>query len=107
MADSEQDRRSLLPSRIGGAGGGSGMPPPPPEEGDGGDGMLRMSCLQHLEELRARLIKAIVGGLVAFVACIGFGPWLWDIISAPATAALMKIGLKDPRLVATEPMEGF
>ena len=66
-----------------------------------------MSFLQHLEELRSRLIKAIVGGLVAFIACIGFGPWLWGIISAPATDALIKIGLKNTTLVATEPMEGF
>jgi sec-independent protein translocase protein TatC len=108
MDESGQDRRSLLPSRIGGGfGGGSGeLPPPSDTEGDD-DGMLRMSFLQHLEELRSRLIKAIIGGLVAFVACIGFGPWLWGIISAPATDALIKIGLKNTTLVATEPMEGF
>ncbi len=104
MADSEQDRRSLLPARITGPGGYS---PPPETEDEEDEGMLRMSFLQHLEELRSRLLKALVGGLVSFIACIGFGPWLWEIISAPATAALIKIGLKDPRLVATEPMEGF
>jgi sec-independent protein translocase protein TatC len=104
-AEQGQDRRSLLPARMG---GGRGAPPPPPTNGDDDDeGMLRMSFLQHLEELRSRLIKAIVGGLVAFVACIGFGPWLWGIISAPATAALVRIGLKNTTLVATEPMEGF
>lgn len=108
MEDSDKDRRSLLPARIGGGfGGGSGAPPPPPEEDDDDEGMLRMSFLQHLEELRSRLIKAIIGGIVAFVACIGFGPWLWTIISAPATDALIKIGLKNTTLVATEPMEGF
>jgi sec-independent protein translocase protein TatC len=74
---------------------------------DDDDGMLKMSFLEHLEELRSRLIKAIAGALVAFVACIGFGPWLWGIISAPATEALIKIGVKNAQLVMTEPMEGF
>lgn len=104
--DQDQDRRSLLPARV--TGGGRGDPPPPPSGGDDDDeGMLRMSFLEHLEELRSRLIKAIVGSLVAFVACIGFGPWLWNIISAPATEALIKIGVKNHELVMTEPMEGF
>src|SRR5262245_47320799 len=50
-------------------------PPPPPsapaeEEADDGDddGMLRMSFLEHLEELRRRLIYAVGGLGVAFVA---------------------------------------
>jgi sec-independent protein translocase protein TatC len=106
LSGTGQDRRSLLPARMG---GGRGAPPPPPptDKDEDDDGMLRMSFLQHLEELRSRLIKAIVGGLVAFVACLGFGPWLWGIIQAPATAALMKIGIHPPQLVSTEPMESF
>ncbi len=103
--DQDQDRRSLLPARIGG--GGSGTPPPPTGGDDEDDGMLRMSFLEHLEELRSRLIKALLGAVVAFGACIGFGPWLWDRISAPATAALKAIGLTNATLVATEPMEAF
>lgn len=107
MEESGQDRRSLLPARIGGGfGGGSGAPPPPPEEDDD-EGMLRMSFLQHLEELRSRLIKAIIGGVVAFLACIGFGEKLWTIIQAPAVEALTKIGIHPPQLVSTEPMESF
>jgi sec-independent protein translocase protein TatC len=102
----EQDRRSLVPALTGG--GGRGAPPPPPPEDDGDDeGMLRMSFLQHLEELRSRIIKAIVGAGIAFIACIGFGQWLWNIIKAPATAALVKIGINPPQLVSTEPMESF
>src|ERR1700733_6561727 len=84
-------------------GGGGRTPPPgpPPSDGDEDDeGMLRMSFLQHLEELRSRLIKAISGALVAFVACIGFGQWLWGIISAPAVDALTRIGIKPPQLVS-------
>src|SRR5580658_4844448 len=105
LSEPGQDRRSLLPARMG---GGRGAPPPPPADGDEDDeGMLRMSFLQHLEELRSRLIKAISGALVAFIACIGFGKWLWDIIKAPAVDALTRIGIHPPQLVSTEPMESF
>ena len=106
LSEPGQDRRSLLPARMGG--GRGAPPPPPPSDGDEDDeGMLRMSFLQHLEELRSRLIKAISGALIAFIACIGFGQWLWGIISAPAVDALTRIGIKPPQLVSTEPMEGF
>jgi sec-independent protein translocase protein TatC len=102
---SDKDRRSLVPALTG---GGRGAPPPPPPDTDDDDeGMLRMSFLEHLEELRSRIIKAIVGAGVAFIACLGFGPWLWGIISAPAHDALIKIGVAQSQLVATEPMEGF
>ena len=92
-----------------GGGGGKAPPPPPPEEpeDDGEEGMLRMSFLQHLEELRSRLIRALLGFGVAFVACIGFSMQLWDIIRAPAFDAMVKIGIKDPELVIIEPMESF
>ena len=93
------------------AGGGRKPPPPPPddeEEPDRDDeGMLRMSFLEHLEELRSRLIKALLGFVVAFVACVGFSMQLWDIIRAPAFDAMVKIGIKDPELVIIEPMESF
>jgi len=100
--------KAVVPAAA--AGGGRGAPPPPPsgdESGDEEEGMLRMSFLQHLEELRSRLIKALLGFGVAFVACIGFSMQLWDIIRAPAFDAMVKIGIKDPELVIIEPMENF
>jgi sec-independent protein translocase protein TatC len=91
-----------------GAGGGSRTPPPPPpEEPDEEDGMLRMSFLGHLEELRSRIIRMLMGLGVAFVLCVGFAPDLWKVVSAPAMDALTKIGIKDPHLVIIEPMENF
>lgn len=96
------------------AAGGDRKPPPPPpppddDDAEGGEeeGMLRMSFLEHLEELRSRLIKALLGFGVAFVVCIGFSMQLWDIIRAPAFDAMVKIGIKDPELVIIEPMESF
>ena len=92
-------------------GGGGKQPPPPPTSGggdDGGDddGMLRMSFLEHLEELRSRIIKALMGIAVAFVGSIFFTGPLWKIIKAPAKTALETLGYK-PTLVAIDPMEQF
>ena len=89
-------------------------PPAPPvpkkkdEEDDDPDenGMARMSFLEHLEELRRRLIRAIVGFAAAFVACLFFAPELWKIISDPAIDALKHINA-EPFLYAISPMEQF
>jgi len=99
------EQRSLVPA---GAGGGYvPPPPPPPEEDDDDEGMLRMSFLEHLEEMRTRIIRALLGLGVAFLLCIAFCYQLWDIVRAPAVDALTKIGAKPPNLVANEPMEQF
>ncbi len=69
--------------------------------------MLRMSFLEHLEELRMRLIKALLGLGVAFMLSLTFSMQLWDIIRAPAFDAMTKLGIKDPHLVIIDPMESF
>jgi sec-independent protein translocase protein TatC len=87
------------------------LPPPPPPPPGGGDdeeeGMLRMSFLEHLEELRSRIIKAIIGLGVAFVLCLTFASPLWNIVAAPAVSALTNLGVNPPELVAITPMEQF
>src|SRR5579864_4166299 len=99
------EQRALVPA---GAGGGYVPPPPPPPEDDEEDeGMLRMSFLEHLEEMRTRIIRALMGFGVAFLLCMIFCYQLWDFVRAPATDALTKIGVKPPNLVINEPMEGF
>src|ERR1700676_4786429 len=99
------EERSLVPA---GAGGGYvPPPPPPPAEDDDDEGMLRMSFLEHLEEMRVRIIRALMGFGVAFLVCIVFCYPLWDFVRAPAVDALTKIGVKPPNLVANEPMEQF
>ena len=92
-------------------------PPKPPaaangDGGDGGDddedeGMLRMSFMGHLEELRTRLIHAIAGLGVVFLLCLTFCDRLWLIIQEPAHSALIELGVKPPNLVFTDPMESF
>jgi sec-independent protein translocase protein TatC len=85
-------------------------PPPPPDDDEGGEeeeGMLRMSFMEHLEELRARIIRAVFGVLVAFLISITFCKRLWEIVSAPAVEALTNIGIKPPNLAQISPMEQF
>ena len=66
-----------------------------------------MSFLEHLEELRKRLILALAGLGVAFVVSLTFCNQLWMIVQDPAAAALKSFGYKDTSLVQTTPMEPF
>jgi sec-independent protein translocase protein TatC len=90
--------------------GGSGRTPPPgppPDDEDGDDeGMLRMSFLQHLEELRSRIIKSLIGVGVAFGGSLVFSQQLWNIVRQPAKEALKTLGYSQD-LTAIEPMEMF
>jgi sec-independent protein translocase protein TatC len=97
--------QALVPVGAGGAGGS--LPPPPDDDEGEDDGMLRMSFLEHLEEMRHRIIRALQGFGIAFLVCIVFANQLWDIVRAPAVDALKKIGVNPPVLVINEPMEGF
>jgi sec-independent protein translocase protein TatC len=81
-------------------------PPPPPDDEEDDEGMLRMSFMEHLEELRSRIIKAFMGLAVAFIICILFANDLWRIVSAPALVALKHLGFQ-PYLVQISPMESF
>ena len=79
-----------------------GAPPPPPADEE--DGMLRMSFLEHLEELRKRIISALLGVAVAFLLSFLFCNQLWDVIKQPAVSALKSLGYEQ-RLVQITPME--
>jgi len=89
-------------------------PPPPPssgsdddEEDDDENGMLRMSFMDHLEELRSRIISALMGVGVAFFVSIIFANDLWRIVSEPAVEALTKLGYENAKLAQIKPMETF
>jgi sec-independent protein translocase protein TatC len=91
-------------------------PPPPPvstedidSEPDDEEGMLRMSFLEHLQELRKRILLALAGLGVAFLASLTFTKELWMIVQKPASTALQNLGYTpgEATLVATSPMESF
>jgi len=69
--------------------------------------MLRMSFMEHLEELRSRIIKALYGLGIAFVLALGFANKLWDVVSDPAVEALKHLHVNPPRLAQLTPMEAF
>jgi sec-independent protein translocase protein TatC len=69
------------------------------------DGMLRMSILEHLAELRTRIIRALIGFGVAFLACMFFANPLWDLVQAPGLAAFKQLGRGE--FIAIDVMELF
>ncbi|HYI92222.1 MAG TPA: twin-arginine translocase subunit TatC [Bryobacteraceae bacterium] len=68
--------------------------------------MVRMSLLDHLDELRGRILRALAGIGVAFLICVTFTDELWRIVSQPSVAAMAQLGLHE-KLVFTTPMEAF
>jgi sec-independent protein translocase protein TatC len=83
-------------------------PPPPSDDGDEEEeGMLRMSFMDHLEELRTRILRALMGFVVAFFVALTFTNPLWRFVQEPAVSALTHLGIKPPHLIAITPMEMF
>lgn len=84
-------------------------PPKPPadESPDEEDGMLRMSFLEHLEELRTRLLRALIGIAIAFAASLFFQDQMWEAVVQPVLAALRTVGVKDPKLIVIDTTEAF
>jgi len=81
--------------------------PPPPrpldEEDDDAEVGGKMSFLEHLDELRQRLIKALLAVLVGFLIAIAFINPIFDFVMAPLQAILPAGG----KLIYTEPTEAF
>ena len=65
-----------------------------------------MSLGDHLEELRSRLILAILGLLAGLVVCLFFGSYLMRFMAAPYEFAMEKVG-REPVLLAIRPPETF
>lgn len=95
--------------RLAGILGGGKRPSfhlPKPED-DEDEGMLRMSFMDHLEELRHRLLMVVYGMIVAFCITICFANQMWDIVREPARTALVHLGVNPPNLVLISPMDSF
>jgi sec-independent protein translocase protein TatC len=94
----------------GGSGGGISRRPPLTGGDDGDDeedGMLRMSFLEHLEELRSRIIKALYGLGAVFLVCVIFSTQLFRIVLEPGQIALRATGDPLAQFIAINPMEQF
>jgi sec-independent protein translocase protein TatC len=73
---------------------------------DEDDEMVRMSFMEHLDELRSRILRALAGMGVAFALSMTFMYPMWRTVSRPAESALRELGLSS-RLVFTTPTEAF
>ena len=65
-----------------------------------------MSFMDHLEELRSRILKAIAGLGVGFLAAMYFSTDLWTFVTDPAHAACAQNKIQNC-LVMTTPTEAF
>lgn len=69
-------------------------PPPPPTGGDDGssdedeEGMARMSFLEHLDELRTRILQSIYGLGIVYLGCLILAQDLWRIVAEPFMGAV-------------------
>jgi sec-independent protein translocase protein TatC len=86
----------------GGKTGALQVPPEDPFDKDEfGEG--KMSFLEHLEELRKRIINACLGVAVGIGLSFFFIQWIYDFLTAPALATLPE----GSRLIYTQPTEAF
>lgn len=65
-----------------------------------------MSLLEHLEELRRRLIHSVVYLIAGFAVAYGFHEKIYQLMQAPITYALKKHGLPT-QLIIHNPVDGF
>jgi sec-independent protein translocase protein TatC len=86
----------------GGKTGALQVPPEDPfDKDDFAEG--KMSFLEHLEELRKRIINAVLGIAVGIAASFFFIQQIYDFLTAPALATLPE----GSRLIYTQPTEAF
>ena len=115
---SASDQEGEEPSAA--ADSGSAPPPPPTDDGDDGDGdddddeedegMARMSFLEHLEELRTRILRALGGLLVVYLGCLAFANDLLRLAIEPfrgAARAIAGPGGEMIQMINTRPLEQF
>ncbi len=65
-----------------------------------------MTFLEHLEDLRSRIIRALAGLGVAYLASLIFADQIWLAVREPAGSALRALGFRED-LVILEPTEAF
>jgi len=54
-----------------------------------------MSFLDHLDELRKRLVRSVLFIVVAFVGCFFLSPYIYDFLAVPIKRALNEAAIRD------------
>ena len=70
------------------------------------DEMPTMGFLDHLEELRRRILYSIVAVAVGFFLCWGYAEKIFEVMQRPIMEALQRNGLSE-KLVYLNPTEPF
>ncbi len=63
--------------------------------------------MEHLIELRSRILKSLLGFLAAFVVFFFFAKDIYNILVIPFHKAAIGAGIVDPKLIYTGPAEFF
>ena len=63
--------------------------------------------LDHLMELRTRLIRSMIAFIVLFLACFAFSANIYDMLLWPYESAAASLGKADVELIYTKPLELF
>jgi len=82
------------------------LPTGEPAKGPAKDALPAMSFLEHLEELRKRLIYCIIAVVVGFCACWGYAERIYGLMEKPIMVALKNNGMAE-KLVYLSPTEPF
>jgi sec-independent protein translocase protein TatC len=78
----------------------------PSAGGQTNDKMPAMSFLEHLEELRRRIIYSLIAVAVGFFACWAFAEKIYSVMQKPIITALHANGMSE-KLVYLNPTEPF
>ncbi|MGA9353165.1 MAG: twin-arginine translocase subunit TatC [Terriglobales bacterium] len=70
------------------------------------DAMPTMGFLEHLEELRRRIVYSLIAVVIGFFGCWTIRTYLIDLMQRPITAVLHKYGLPE-KLVYLNPVDPF
>jgi len=76
---------------------------------DDEDAMIEESAaplIEHLAELRTRLIRSVIAFIIAMLACFAFAESILEFLVEPIGQILRERG-EDPRLIFTAPQEKF
>ncbi|TFL16807.1 twin-arginine translocase subunit TatC [Jannaschia formosa] len=63
--------------------------------------------IEHLAELRTRLIRSVAAFLVAMIACFAFAEPILEFLLGPIEATLRDLGAANPQMQYTAPQEYF
>lgn len=63
--------------------------------------------IEHLAELRTRLIRSVMAFLVGMIICFAFGGWILDFLLVPIENTMRQLGDPNPVMIYTAPQEYF